>query len=156
AQLLVGGAEHVAQRPDADRVLDDVALRHAVADAIRSAGEQCGRELAANAGGARHASRPHLALTARTAAFGRVWNVAAAAVAEQSARAPRNRDVERGPGVYQPTLRLRSARRQRPVLPKPPSPRTVVGSVSTSSSSARTTGATTSCAMRSPRRRVNG
>ncbi len=43
-----------------------------------------------------------------------------------------------------------------PVLPKPPAPRTLSGSSSTTSKCARETGATTNCAMRSPRRIVTG
>src|SRR5262249_11152285 len=41
-----------------------------------------------------------------------------------------------------------------PVLPKPPSPRSLRGSAATSCHAMRVTGAITSCAMRSPRRRV--
>ena len=42
-----------------------------------------------------------------------------------------------------------------PVLPKPPSPRSLAGSAATSRHAMRATGATTSCAMRSPRRSVD-
>jgi hypothetical protein len=44
----------------------------------------------------------------------------------------------------------------RPVDPKPPEPRAVAESSGTSERTARSTRATTSCAMRSPRRTVNG
>ncbi len=44
----------------------------------------------------------------------------------------------------------------RPVLPKPPAPRAVPASDSAGSNAARATGATTSCAIRSPRAIVTG
>src|SRR4051812_25803072 len=47
------------------------------------------------------------------------------------------------------------AAHRRPVCPKPPSPRSVEGNASVSSHSTRVTGATTNCAMRSPRRMMN-
>src|SRR5258708_7383050 len=45
---------------------------------------------------------------------------------------------------------------QRPVEPKPPAPRVLAGKAATRSKATRVTGATTSWAMRSPRRMVTG
>lgn len=64
--------------------------------------------------------------------------------------------------LLRPSGSLRSAsnkeirRQPRPVLPKPPEPRTVSGSASTRSHFACVTGAITICAMRSPREMTNG
>ena len=63
----------------------------------------------------------------------------------------------RGRAAAAARSRPASARRARPVWPKPPSPRAVASRLATSSPArARATGAITSCAMRSPRRIVNG
>src|SRR5450755_4144368 len=84
AEYAVRGAQHEAQRPDAHGILDQVALGHHLSLAVRKSDEEGGVQLLPQARSAGHTRRAHLALAAGGATFGRIRDVAAAAVAEHA------------------------------------------------------------------------